>query len=220
MWREVWNEICGCRLRGPLVGEEIDGFWADVEKTQRSPETCPLLLSMKPLCLGLVPQEPKLREGQRLAQRTGPAVCADGSRALGPVGHSEPQGAATSRLGLLPLHLGPALGVPWSAIPGLQADGRFSQRSCTKLSMSFVCLASFSKRAKEMDGWVCRQAERGQGHSGRQLSPTPGSRGPSLLWYLTPAPPSHSCSQVPPPPSLLSAGTWEGCCQAWKVRGS
>lgn len=54
--------------------------------------------------------------------------------------------------------------------------------------------------------------ERGEGHSGRQLFLTPGSRGPCLL---LPAPPSHSCSQVPaspflPAPSLLSGSAWEG----------
>lgn len=62
MCAERFGMTCvGASVGGPLVAEEIDGFLADVEKTQRSPEMCPLLLSLKPLCLGLITQEPGLR---------------------------------------------------------------------------------------------------------------------------------------------------------------
>lgn len=54
MWRGVWGGVC----RGTRVGEERNGFLADVGRTQRSPETCPLPLSMNPVG---ETQEPWLR---------------------------------------------------------------------------------------------------------------------------------------------------------------
>lgn len=51
----------GCVHAGagaPRVGEERHGFLADVERTQRSPETCPLPLSMNPCGWGLSHRNP------------------------------------------------------------------------------------------------------------------------------------------------------------------
>lgn len=56
----------GAGLVGALIGEERDGFLAHVEKTQRTPETCSLPLSMNPSDWGISHRKTG-REGQGLA---------------------------------------------------------------------------------------------------------------------------------------------------------
>ena len=109
-----------------LLGEETEGLLANTEKTPRSPETCPLLLSMNPRVVRVMTQEPSKRD-RDLPKATLPdlAVCADWSRAPlypptpGPTGMSGVTQGPKGQLLLPPS----SLWVPGTMVPSLERGG-------------------------------------------------------------------------------------------------